>query len=437
VRIWLVKRWDRLRATYWFLPLVMAAGAVGLAVVAVELDREIQADGPTGTWWAYGGGPEGARALLATVAGSMITVAGVVFSITIVALSLASNQFGPRLLRNFIRDRQNQFVLGTFTATFLYCVLVLRTVRGTEDRHFVPEIAVALGLFLGLASLIVLIYFIHHVATSIQVGEVIQRVTHDLLDTIDRLWPENLGRDEPARADGPGPAGDPAIVFADRSGYVESMDADALMDLARKHDLVIRLDRRPGDFVVEGIPLASIWPAARAADAADEVNAAIDLAHRRSAFQDALFVADQLAEVAVRALSPGVNDSFTAEACIDRLGQALCRLAGRAVPSAHRHDTDGRLRVIARPVTFTDLIDSTFDRIRAHATGSPAVLSRAVEILGLVGGQVRRAEDREAVHRHLDLFHRVAERGLPDEADRAALARRYRTALAALTSAPA
>ncbi len=143
--------------------------------------------------WIYTRGPDGARAVLSTIAGSMITVAGVVFSVTIVALSLASNQFGPRLLRNFMRDRGNQIVLGTFVATYLYCLLVMRTVQGMDGSQFVPHLSVTVAILMAVASLGVLIYFIHHVAVSIQAPELIANVAHELHEAIDRLFPEELG----------------------------------------------------------------------------------------------------------------------------------------------------------------------------------------------------------------------------------------------------
>jgi uncharacterized membrane protein len=183
----------QLRSSYWFVPSVMALLSIGVALGMIVVDQSVGEDGIQGYWWIYAGGPDGARAVLATVAGSIISVAGVTFSIKIAALTLASQQFGPRLLRNFMADRGNQFVLGTFIATFLYCLLVLRTVRSWEDAEFVPHLSVTLGVLLAVASLGVLIYFIHHIAASIQASNVIARVSGELQAAIDRLFPEDLG----------------------------------------------------------------------------------------------------------------------------------------------------------------------------------------------------------------------------------------------------
>jgi uncharacterized membrane protein len=186
----LLKLWDSLRATFWLVPTLMAIMAIGLSFAMVALDEAVGNRVLEKVGWVWAGGPEGARGLLSTVAGSMITVAGVVFSITIVALSLASSQYGPRLLRNFVRDKGNQIVLGSFIATFVYCLLVLRTVRGDDGAHFVPAIAITLGMVLTLASLGVLIYFIHHVSISIQAATIIGLVSHELNEVIERLFPE-------------------------------------------------------------------------------------------------------------------------------------------------------------------------------------------------------------------------------------------------------
>ncbi len=328
-------RWDEIRESYWFLPAILTALAVGLALLTVHIDQVTTHDWLSDFALVYTRGPDGARAVLATVAGSMITVAGVVFSVTIVALSLASNQFGPRLLRNFMRDRGNQVVLGTFVATFVYCLLVLRTVRGTDGNEFVPHLSVTVAIVLALASLGVLIYFIHHVAMSIQAPEIVANVANDMHEAIDRFFPEELGEENgderPQREADVLPEDfdrDCGPVSARNSGYVQAIDGDLLIALAGENDLLIRLRRRPGQFVIEGSLLAEAWPSDRLSD---DLMAAIRdtylIGSRQTPAQDAAFAINQLVEVAVRALSPGVNDPFTALNCLDRLGESLCHVA--------------------------------------------------------------------------------------------------------------
>jgi uncharacterized membrane protein len=229
--------WEYLRGTYWAVPSAMAMAAVVLSFGMIQLDEAVTAALLDRLSWVYTGGPEGARAVLSTIAGSMITVAGVTFSITIVALTLASQQFGPRLLRNFLRDLGNQIVLGTFVSTFLYCLLVLRTIRGTDDSEFVPHLAVTLGVVLAMLSLGVLIFFIHHVATSIQASRIIAKVASDLEVAANQLFPDRLGHADTDVAEEADPAaivsagtGDSRTVHATMAGYVQAIDGERLMD---------------------------------------------------------------------------------------------------------------------------------------------------------------------------------------------------------------
>lgn len=430
---------EALHATFWVIPVLMTLAAITLACALVTLDEAVQDSALAQVGWIWHGGPEGARALLSTVAGSMITVAGVVFSITIVALSLASSQFGPRLLRNFMRDTGNQLVLGTFIATFVYCLLVLRTVRGGATQEFVPSIAITGGIVLAVLSLGVLIYFIHHVSASIQVTHLITVVSHDLLRAIDRLFPEALGHgaSEPPRPqDTPLPEAcgrEARAVHAAQSGYVQAIDSDGLMQLATAHDLRLHVTHRPGHFVVRGTALVTVWCQGGLDDrVAEGVQEAFILGAERTLTQDVSFAVDQLVEVAVRALSPGVNDPFTAMTCIDRLGEGLCRLAERVLPSPHRYDADGQLRVIAEPVTFAGLADAAFTQIRQYGRSSAAVTIRLLETLAVVAAQTSRPEDRAALHHQALLIARGAQQALPEEWDRRVVDERYRAVERAL-----
>jgi len=394
--------------------------------------------------WTFARGPEGSRAVLSVIAGSMMTITSVTFSITIVALQLASSQFGPRLLRNFMRDRGNQVAIGTFIATFTYCLLVLRTVNGTEAEPFVPHVSVTVGLLLSLASLGVLIYFIHHAAESIQAENVVAAVSLDLHEAIDRLYPRKLGRgagqvpegarerelpDDFARGSVP--------IAAPRSDYLQAIDVDLLMQLGLEYDLILKVGERPGKFFIEGGELARVWPADRVdGDVADEIREAFYFGPRRSLTQDVEFAIDQLVEVAVRALSPGINDPFTAMNCVDRLGAALCKLDERQIPSPYRHDDEGRLRVVAETSTIDGIVDAAFHQIRQAARGDTAVTIKLLETIGAVGRHVRKPELREALRRHAEAVHRSAE-ALNDPLDRREAERRYLETLGALEQPPA
>ena len=435
---WLLKHWDRLRASFWFLPSLMAAGAVALAIGAVAFDRTVSDRWLHALGWFYGGGAEGASLVLSTIAGSMITIAGVVFSMTLVALSLASSQLGPRLLRNFMRDTSNQVVIGTFVATFIYCLLVLRTIRRDDETAFVPHIAVTVGVLLALFSIAVLIYFIHHVAVSIQTDEVVARVARELFEGIERLFPTQIGRGSdpasppaPMAALAPGFNGEAVPVAAAEDGYVQIVDAHALMALAVESDAVIRLQVRPGDYVIRGQTLALVAPAGDDALAA-RLNRAFVLGNQRTSGQDPEFAILQLVEIALRALSPGINDPFTAVTCVDRLASALCRLARREMPSALREDETGVLRVIVPALSFADLVDASFNQIRQHARRDAAVTLRLLEAIASVAGTVLTSQDRASLRRHAQMIVSGAGDAFVDACDRADLERRHDACMRAL-----
>jgi uncharacterized membrane protein len=436
----LLKYWEALRSSFWFVPAAMAGLAVALAQGAVALDRVIPDEWLERLGWSYSGTAEGARLLLSTVAGSMIAVAGTVFSMTLVVLSLASSQLGPRLLRNFMRDTSNQVVLGSFVATFVYCLLVLRTIRGADGAAFVPSLAVSIGVLLAMVSMGVLIYFIHHISVSIQADVVVARVSKELHEGIARLFPGELGQPEPetsARtraADLPaGFAREAGPVGAPDDGYLRWVDADALMALAGKHDLLLRLDVRPGHYLVKGQAMVKVWPAARITDAlVKELHAAFVLGNQRTATQDVEFSISQLVEIAVRALSPGINDPFTALSCIDRVGSALCRLARREMPSPQRFDDEGRLRLVAPGATFAEILDAAVDPIRQSARSNPAVAIRLLDAIAQIAGRMQHTAHASCLRRQAEMIVRGAREAVAEPEDVRAVEARFVAATQAL-----
>jgi len=419
----------------------MVVGAVVLSLLTLAADKAAAREGvDLNPAWTFTRGPEGSRALLATVAGSMLTIAGLCFSITIVALQQASTQFGPRLLYNFMRDRGNQVVLGTFIAAFTYCLLVLRTVNGTDDGRFVPHLSVTAGLLLALAGVGVLIYFVHHAAASLQAEHVIAAVGRDLDRAVERLYPDRLGDGPPEKVTvtgglPPGVAADAAPVTAAASEYIRAVDGARLLRATVEHDLLLELIHRPGQFVFHGSPLLRAWPPDRVTDeVASALRGAFYLGSRRTLIQDIEFAIDQLVEVALRALSPGINDPFTAMACVDRLGAGLCELARRRFPSAFRYDDGGRLRVVAAGVTPAGVADAAFHQIRQAARTSTAVTLRMLDVLAAIGPLTRDTAFREPLLAHAALIYTGSRDGLPAEADRTAARERYQTVLAAFAA---
>lgn len=439
MKVWFLSRWDELRTNFWFLPSVMVAGGVVLSLVTIHLDRAtVNVNWIAALGWAFTRGPEGSRAVLSTVAGSMMTITSVAFSITVVALQLASSQFGPRLLRNFMRDRINQIALGTFLATFTYCLLVLRTVNGTEDEPFVPHTAVTIGLLMALASLGVLIFFFHNAAASIQADNVIAAVSSELHQAIHRLYPDQLGEGAPAE----GVRGDlPADfdresrpVYSERDGYIQAIDVDGLLEQAVERDLILQINQRPGKFVINGGEVARVWPGDRLDDdLADAIRGAFYLGAQRNLTQDIEFAIDQIVEVAVRALSPGINDPFTAIVCVDRLGAALCELADREIPSPFRYQDD-RLRIVTDSSTAAGIVDAAFNQVRQFARGNVAVTIRQLEAIAAIAGRTRDPVFLASLARHADLIHRGSQDAIPEPWDRQEVDQRYREVLCLLTS---
>jgi uncharacterized membrane protein len=436
--------WYRLQESFWFLPVVMAGAAVLLSFVTIAIDKMFLYREDVQHWWIYSGGPDGARTVLSVIAGSMITVAGVVFSITIVVLSLASSQFGPRLIRNFMNVRANQMVLGTFVATFIYGVLVLRTVNAILEARFVPGLSVTIAVVMSLLSLGVLIYFIHSVSESIQAQNIIARVCRDLDKALDRIFPEKMGREDlsngPIKRDYVIPKAcdrDVCQVTADSSGYLQALDNEALMRIAVEENLLIHLGYRPGNFITRGSVLVTVWPGERVDEGLSEkINAVFILGPERTLEQDVEFAISQLVEIAVRALSPGINDPITANTCIDWLGVSLSQLANRKMPSSHRFDQEGRLRVICKPFEFEGMVDAAFNMIRQNSQSVATVSIHLLETIATIAAQTPKKEDRAALLRHAAMVvHGCKEKLLSDD-DRKDLEKRYGAAVDILNEEP-
>lgn len=435
--------WDAVRVSYWFVPCLLLALGAGLAVGMIALDHRVETETLRGLWWVFGGGPDGARSMLSTIAGSVMTVAGVVFSITVAALSLTSQQFGPRLLRNFLRDTGNQAALGTFLSTFLYCLIVLRTVRSVAEVRFVPHLAVTLGQALAVASVFVLVYFIHNVATSIQAGHLVREAGRELEHAVERIFPDRLGAggrgaDAPARPERL-PLGwreQSAPVPARESGHVQALDEGALLALASEGGALVEVLRRPGEFVTAGTPLARVSPPGRADDEefCGRLRGALTIGDGRTPAQDVEMAVQQLVEVAVRSLSPGINDPFTACECLDRLGVGLSELARRALPPPCRYDGEGRLRLVLNAVTFESLCDSAFTQIRHYGRGDVLVLTRLLRVMEDVASALPEEERRVVLRRQAERTRRAAAGLLGDESEGAtdALSEQHRAAMAAL-----
>jgi uncharacterized membrane protein len=414
--------------SFWVLPAGLVVGGTALGGGLAEMERAGRVPDALVSGWVYSGGEEGARTLLGALAGSSIGVAGTIFSITIAALTLASQQMGPRLLRNFTRDRGAQWTLGVLLGAFAYALMVLRTVRGGDgDDGFVPHVSVTVGVALAMWCLAMLVYFVHHVATRINVDTVIGLVHGEFVDCLRAQTQEEADtsiRQEPVWRGG-------LPIAALSAGYVQHLDLEGLAEWACEKDARVRLLVRAGDYVFTGAPIALAYGAGQD-EASEVVRGAMALGGARSSPADLTYPARQLAEVAVRALSPGINDPMTAISVLDRMGDVLCRLAVRRLRSG-LISRKGRVVVICPPLTYDDLVGAMLDLIRQSAERCPAVMVHMLCVIAAAAG-LETAPDRRAVlRRHAEAVTEAARRGVSTERDKDALTRAVREARRALS----
>lgn len=427
--------WDRLTGSLWFVPVVLVVAAGALAVGLVELSPYVDDEALVRFPRLFGAGADSSRSMLATIAGSVITVAGVTFSITVVAVSQASSQYTPRILRNFMRDRPSQLVLGALVGTFVYCLIVIRTIRGEAEGDFIPSLAVLVAFLLAIVGIGFLVYFIHHISGTLEAGSILARVRAETVAAVDRLFPDQLGDEPPGRGSEQVPveALEHEIWFPVRSastGYIQRVDPDGLLRLAADCRTVIRMERGIGEFVIEGTPLAAVAGGAPDARLSASLNALYTLDSYRTVRQDAAFGVRQIVDIALKALSPGVNDSTTAVTCVDQLGAILVRLASRRVEDPYRV-RDGELRVIARGPTFASLLATALSEIRRNATSNVSVLTRMLRVLVEVGAATTAPERRERVRAEAELIVKTARRHVEMPEDRAEVEDAYAQVLRA------
>jgi uncharacterized membrane protein len=428
-------RCEVLRTSLWFVPAVEVVAAVGLFALSTVLDRAAYRGDLTVPSWVISGTADVARQILTAIAAAVITVVGVVFSIILVTLTLASTQFGPRMLRNFIRDRGTQLTLGTFVATFVYAVLVLVSIGTGSHGEFVPHIGVTVTLGLLVADLAVLIYFIHHTAISIQLPQVIASIAADLDEAIDV---QGGGRGlAGGRENGPSEVKLLArletrggVLVAPASGYLQFIKHQSLVQLAAEADALICLDHRPGHFLVRGHPFASVWPDAAAPLVRQRLGRAHIIGSHRTLTQDVSFGIDQLTEIAIRALSPAVNDTFTALTCIDWLSECLCKIVAGWRPARVHRDEHGYIRVISAKPGHDRLVQHAFEKIRQASLGMPAVMIRQLEALARIMAETTNDRQRQVLLEQAAMIDRAGERSVPEADDRADVRRRYEAVLA-------
>lgn len=426
----LTKLWITLRSSLWFVPSLIVIGSGVLAEGLIEVDYQISHSLLANFPRLFGAGAEGSRGMLSSIASSMITVAGVTFSITIVALSQASNQYSSRILRNFMRDRANQAVLGVFLGIFTYCLLVLRAIRGGDEGVFVPSLSVFGGVVLAMVGIGFLIFFIHHAARSLQASKVIADASAETRKTIDRLFPEMLQSTVPelnveAEIAGALAHRSQIIVSAPISGYIQAYDEESLIDLAASHDVVLRMHSGVGEFAISDTPLMSVYSRTPLnMELVEDIQSAYSISFERTIEQDPGFGIRQIVDIALKALSPGVNDTTTALTCVDHLTAINVQLANRRI-ARPVISKDGELRLIVRGPNFKTFIEESYNQIRNNAGGNAAIIGRLLQSLQAIAVITDNQARRGLLGKHISLLRDLAEETVNSEYDRARIREIY------------
>lgn len=414
--------WNELKVSFWFIPTLMILAAVASAVGFIVLDSRY-AYTPNGfVKYFFSGSVDSARSILSTISGAMIGVAGTIFSITLVVLALASSQLGSRLVRNFMYDRLNQVVLGTYVSTFIYCLIILNSIKATGDTTFVPVLSVFAAMVAAIAGIILLIVFIHHVSVSIQSDKVISDISDSMSKSIQKLFPEAIGHEEEKEKPDLESLREKATAITEikclKGGYLQSVDGRGLLNIAEKHDSLIIIYYRPGDYLVKDMVIGEILCYKECKeDVLIPINDDFIIGKVRTSLQDAEFSIHQMVEVASRALSPGVNDPYTAIACIDNLTSVMCYLTRAGFPSPYRYGKEGELRLIADNHTFAGMLNASFNSIRQYSEGNPSVLIRLLESLHTILKLTVKEEYRNEVIRHAGMVIKAAERTFKESSD--------------------
>jgi uncharacterized membrane protein len=425
MRAHLRQLYEDLNESFWLRPSLIVLAGIIIAEVMINAERWNIVPSGFLAAWLYSGGETGARTLLGAVAGSTIGVAGTVFSITIATLTLASNQMGPRLLRNFTRDRGNQATLGIYLGTFAYALIVLRSVRGTDQGAFVPHLAITGAILLALLCVAMLIFFVNHVANRINFDTVIELVYRDLCHALTRIKQPEGQCDRTSEEFWSGGQS----LALDGTGYIQQLDEESLADWAENNNVSIRLHARAGDFVFPGAPLAIVIP--HCVDANKAIAGALVLGAYPTPSGDLEYTVDQLVDIAVRALSPGINDPRTANRSLDRLGAALCVLSRKPLPTG-AIGRNGRVVFQRDATTYSGLTDSMFHTLRQSAKGSSSTLIHIADILVRVAQCETDPSRRQVLHRHATLVMMDGERTIENTDDRAELYDRVTVLLQAL-----
>ncbi|MBK8489318.1 MAG: DUF2254 domain-containing protein [Saprospirales bacterium] len=412
-----------LKATFWFIPVLIILISILFAIGLVSLDQVITLSQDGLGRFFFVNSADSARSILSTISGAMIGVAGTVFSVTLVALTLASSQFGPRLIKNFMYIRLNQVVLGSYISTYLYCLFVLNSIKESDEYTFMPVLSILFAIIAAFVNIILLIVFIHQIATSIQADKVISDISEVISHQLKTLFPQKMGDeldDEKTIAvdNIKSKYINSFAVKSQKSGYLQYVDSESLLRVVCSCDGLIELYFRPGAHLVEGIEIGKLYSNdGLNKEQIESISRQFVIGKTRIAQQDLEYSIDQMVEIAARALSPGVNDPYTAIACIDNLTATLCHLSQISFPSKYRIDEEQKLRIIADTLDFEGVLDVSFNQIRQFSAGSTAVIIRLMEALTTINAFSKKENYKKAVIKHAKMVLNTGKESIKEEND--------------------
>ena len=442
--------WDRLKVSFWFAPVVLSLGAILLAWAMYWVDSLIPNETLQNSHFVLSGTPGELRTMLVGMAGTILATAGVVFTLLTLPLSTVAAQYGSRLLRVFLGDRTTQLVLGMFVATFVYCLAAALSIPPVEVELEGPQVTATVGLFLMLGTFGSLILLVQHISTMLQAPNIAAAAGAELLDVVRAEIPEEVSRGDDHKG-GSETISDSLIekdgyaVRVRESGYIQYIDPETLFGLAREKNLVIRLLHKPGHFIRCDMTVALVWPASPRQEQAglrsvdeeleEQIRQAFQIGNVRTPTQDVAYAVNQLVEMAVRAMSPAINDPFTAMTCLDYIGEGLALFIQHGEKSPYYYDRDGQLRLVLEPVNFAELLSGAFDMLRHCSCDNASVLLHMLEAIDVIGLETKPPEARQELLRHVSLIQSESQSGALIEQDRQLIQRRSEALLMILKGA--
>jgi uncharacterized membrane protein len=421
--------WDRMSVNFLFIPGVMALGAILLAWSMYWLDGQIPNEVLNTSRFVISGSPSELRGYLFAMATTVLTTAGVVFTLLTLPLSTVASQYGSRLIRVFLGDRTTQFVLGMFVATFAYCIFSALGIAPAEVEPDGPQITTTMGLYLLIVAFASLILLIQHISTMLQAPNIAASAGVELLEVVrETNQPETRGGEYHRQTAKSPPdsliTAEAHPVRAKKPGYIQYVDPEHILPLAEKKDIVIRIVPKPGAFVRNGMVIAQVWPADRVDNNLDnEIRNTFHLGNQRTPTQDVEYAVNQLTEIAVRAMSPAINDPFTAITCLDYIGDGLALFSRKGAINPNISDGHGNLRLIFEPVTFSELLSAAFDMLRHASADNASILLHMLHTINVIGDDTKSPEARQMLLRHVTLIQVESETGSLVEGDRQSIRR--------------